>query len=44
MHGSDHCLLKASELQEKPGMKTTTGLLGLPVASAQIFVPSGEVT
>jgi len=39
-----HCLSKASELQEKPGMNTTAGLAGLPVDSAQIFVPSAEVT
>ena len=44
MNGSDHCLEKARELQEKPGMRTTAGLLGFPVASAQILVPSAELT
>ena len=44
MNGSDHCLENAREVQEKPGMKTTAGLLGSPVASAQIWVPSAEVT
>ena len=39
-----HCLSKARELQEKPGMNTTAGLAGLPVDSAQILVPSAEVT
>ena len=44
MSGSDHCIEKARELQEKPGMKMTAGFWGLPVASAQILVPSAEVT
>ena len=44
MYVSYHCLLKASEVQENPGINTTGGLLGLPVASAQIWVPSREVT
>lgn len=42
MNGLYHCLSKAREVHEKPGMKTTGGLLGLPVASAQIWVPSAE--
>ena len=44
MYGSDHCLTKARDVQEKPGMKTTAGFLGLPVASVQIWVPSAEET
>ena len=39
-----HCLSKAREVQEKPGMNTTAGLDGFPVDSAQICVPSAEVT
>ena len=39
-----HCLSNARELQEKPGMNTTAGLAGLPVDSAQILVPSVELT
>jgi hypothetical protein len=42
--GSVHCLSKAREVQEKPGMNTTAGLEGSPVDSAQILVPSAEVT
>lgn len=41
---SVHCLSKAREVQEKPGMNTTAGLEELPVDSAQICVPSVEVT
>jgi hypothetical protein len=44
MKQSSHCFLKARELQEKPGMKITAGLEGSPVDSAQIFVPSRELT
>ena len=44
MKESPHCLSNASEVQEKPGMNTTAGLDGLPVDSAQICVPSVEVT
>ena len=35
---------KARELHEKPGMNTTAGFAGLPVDSAQIWVPSTEAT
>lgn len=42
--GFAHCLSNAREVQEKPGMKTTAGLLGSPVDSAQMLVPSADVT
>ena len=44
MEESAHCLLKAREVQENPGMNTTGGFEGSPVDSAQICVPSAEVT
>ena len=44
MEESVHCLSKAREVQEKPGMNTTAGLEESPVDSAQICVPSAEVT
>ena len=42
--GSSNCLLKIRVLDEAPGMNTTEGFEGSPTASAQIFVPSSDVT
>ena len=39
-----NCLSEIRVLDEAPGMNTTEGLEGSPVASDQIFVPSWEVT
>ena len=44
MKGLAHCLSKTRDVKDKPGMNTTAGLAGLPVDSAQILVPSAEVT
>ena len=44
MKGFSHCFSKARDVQEKPGMNTTAGLCGSPADSAQMLVPSAEVT